>query len=63
MITIDVKKSGGLDRALKTYKYKINKTGIINELHERQEFVKDSIKKRKLLIKAKFKEKKEQELN
>lgn len=61
MIIIDVKKTGGIEKALKQYKYKVFKTNIHNELRERQEFVKDSVKNRQTKLKAKYKQKKQTE--
>lgn len=64
MILIDVKKVGGLDKALKNYKYKVNKTKMVDELRERQQFVKKSVKRRSEILKAKYvQEKKQEELN
>jgi small subunit ribosomal protein S21 len=64
MITIDVKKAGSLDRALKTYKYKVNKTKMVDELRERKEFKKKSVKRRDEILKAKYvQSKKQEELN
>lgn len=61
MIIIDVKKHGGIEKALKTYKYKVFKSNIHNELRERQEFKKDSVKKRENKLKAKYAQKKKTE--
>lgn len=64
MIIIDVKKAGGLDRALKNYKYKVNKTKMVDELRERKEFKKKSVKRRDEILKAKYVQgKKQEELN
>lgn len=61
MIIIDVKKSGGIEKALKQYKYKVFKSNIHNELRDRQEFEKDSVKKRQMKLRAKYKQKKQDE--
>ena len=61
MIIIDVKKNGGIDKALKKYKFKVFKSNIHNELRERQEFKKDSVKKRETKLKAKYAQKKKTE--
>ena len=58
MILIDVKKEGGLDRALKKFKWKFDKTGVVKELRERQVFVKECIKRREAIKKAAYKESK-----
>ena len=52
------KKKDGLEKALKQYKSKVIKTKMIRELRERQEFEKPSSKKRKQLLKAKYKQQK-----
>lgn len=52
------KKKDGLEKALKQYKSKVIKTKMIKELRERQEFEKPSSKKRKQLLKAKYKQQK-----
>lgn len=52
MISLDLKKYKSLEHALKVYKQKHNKIGIIKELRERQEFVKPSVKKRAQKLKA-----------
>lgn len=58
MISIDLKKYKSLEHALKVYKQKHNKLGIVKELRERQEFVKPSVKKRAQKLKAEYIEKK-----
>ena len=50
MLIIDVKK--GIEIALKQYKNKVHKVKQVQELRERQEFVKPSIKKRNEVLKA-----------
>jgi small subunit ribosomal protein S21 len=57
MIKIDVLKYKSLDQALKFYKNKHNKIGIVKELRERQEFEKPSVTRRKQKLKAVYKEK------
>jgi small subunit ribosomal protein S21 len=57
MIKIDVLNCKSLEHALKIYKQKHNKIGIVKELRERKEFEKPSSKRRKELLKAKYKEK------
>ena len=58
MILIDVKKEGGLDRALKKFKWKFDKTGVVKELRERKVFTKECIKRREEIKKAAYKESK-----
>jgi small subunit ribosomal protein S21 len=58
MILIDLKKYKSLDQALKAYKQKHNKLGIVKELRDRQEFIKPSVKKRAQNLKAQYVQKK-----
>jgi small subunit ribosomal protein S21 len=52
MIIIDLSKERNLESALRTYKNKVQKTKQIQQLRERQEFVKPSVTRRKELLKA-----------
>ncbi|HOI47866.1 MAG TPA: 30S ribosomal protein S21 [Prolixibacteraceae bacterium] len=52
MIIIPVKEGENIERALKRFKRKFEKTGVIKELRERQNFSKPSVKKRAELKKA-----------
>jgi small subunit ribosomal protein S21 len=52
MIIVPVKEGESIDRALKKYKRKYEKTGIVKELRERQQFTKPSVKKRTQRLKA-----------
>lgn len=54
MIVIKVEKGEGLEKALKRYKYKVIKTKQIEELRARQEYVKNTTKKREKMKKAKY---------
>ena len=54
MISIDVKKFKSIDAALKAYKNKHNKIGIVKELRDRQTYVKPSVECRTELLKAKY---------
>jgi small subunit ribosomal protein S21 len=44
MIIIPVKEGENIERALKRFKRKFEKTGVIKELRERQVFTKPSVK-------------------
>lgn len=46
MIVIPIKEGENIDRALKKFKRKFEKTGVIKELRARQVFKKPSVKKR-----------------
>ena len=46
MIVVPVKESENIERALKRFKRKFEKTGVIKELRARQQFDKPSVLKR-----------------
>jgi small subunit ribosomal protein S21 len=52
MIIVPVKEGESIDRALKKYKRKFEKTGVVKELRERQKFTKPSVLKREERRKA-----------
>ncbi len=52
MIVIPVKEGENIERALKRFKRKFEKTGVIKELRERQKFTKPSVIKREEKKKA-----------
>lgn len=52
MIVIPVKEGENIDRALKKFKRKFEKTGVIKELRARQVYKKPSITKREEMTKA-----------
>jgi len=56
MLLINIKENDTIDKALKKYKKKFEKTGVVKELRERQQFTKPSVKRRKQLIKARYKQ-------
>ena len=57
MIYISVKDNENLDKALKKYKKKFEKTGVVKQLRERSKFTKPSIVRRTQVIKAAYKQK------
>ena len=57
MLIINIKETDTVDKALKKYKKKFEKTGVMRELRERQAFIKPSVKRRKEIIKARYKQK------
>jgi len=57
MLIVDVKDSESIDRALKKYKRKYEKAGILKELRSRKHFTKPSIKRRSEILKAIYKQK------
>jgi ribosomal protein S21 len=52
MIIIPIKEGENIERALKKFKRKFEKTGIIKELRQRQFFTKPSIQRREEVKKA-----------
>jgi small subunit ribosomal protein S21 len=52
MIIVPVKEGENIDRALKKYKRKFEKTGVIREIRERQKFTKPSVKRREAKLKT-----------
>jgi small subunit ribosomal protein S21 len=57
MLIINIKDNESIDKALKRFKKKFEKTGVLRELRSRQAFTKPSIKRRKQVINAVYKEK------
>lgn len=54
MLIIDARDSDSIDKALRKYKKKYDKAGIIKELRKRQQFTKPSVVKREQRIKAAY---------
>jgi small subunit ribosomal protein S21 len=52
MIVVPLKEGESIERALKKFKRKIEKTGVVKELRSRQAFIKPSVEKRKQRIRA-----------
>lgn len=63
MLIIPVKEGESIEKALKKFKRKVEKTGLIRNLRDRQKFTKPSIKRREEIKKAiysnQFKQKQE----
>jgi len=57
MLKIQVKEGESIEKALKKFKKKFEKTGVVKELRERQKFTKKSVRLREAKIKAVYKEK------
>ena len=57
MLIIDIKDNESIDRALRRYKRKYQRTGIIKELRRRQHFTKPSVLRRNEVMKASYKQK------
>ncbi|MDR2041355.1 MAG: 30S ribosomal protein S21 [Tannerella sp.] len=52
MIVVPLKEGESIERALKKFKRKFEKTGVVRELRSRQAFTKPSVAKRKQRIHA-----------
>ncbi len=52
MIIVQVKEGENIEKALKKFKRKFERTGIVKELRRRQAFEKPSVTNRKKMIKA-----------
>lgn len=56
MLIIPVKEGENIERAIKKYKKKYEKTKVMRELRERREFTKPSVTNRQANIKAAYKQ-------
>lgn len=56
MLIIPVKEGENIERAIKKYKKKFEKTKVMRELRSRKEFTKPSVVKRQEKIKASYKQ-------
>ena len=54
MLIVPVKDNEPIERALKKFKKKFEKTGVIRQLRERKQFTKKSVKKREVVQKAAY---------
>lgn len=57
MLIIEVKDGESIDRALKKYKRKFEKAGVLKELRKRKHFVKPSVVRRNEVLKAVYRQK------
>lgn len=56
MLVVPVKEGENIERALKKYKKKFEKTGVMREIRKRKEFIKPSVRIRQQRIKAAYKQ-------
>ena len=56
MIIVNVKENESIDKALKRFKKKFEKTGILKELRSRTAFEKPSVRRRNQIIRAAYRE-------
>lgn len=57
MLIIPLKEGENIERALKKYKKKYEKTGVLRQLRDRQAFTKPSVVNRQMRLKAAYREK------
>ena len=63
MLIIPIKDGENIDKALKRFKRKFDKTGVMRSLRDRKQFVKPSIEHRTKILKARYVQKlKDQEI-
>ena len=63
MIIINVKENESIDKALKRFKKKFERTGVLKEVRARSLYEKPSIKRRNVRIKAAYRQKMQTEEN
>ena len=56
MLLVPIKEGESIEKALKKYKKKFEKTGVVRELRSRAQFTKKSVRRRDVIIKAAYKE-------
>jgi small subunit ribosomal protein S21 len=56
MIIINIKENESIDKALKRFKKKFEKTGVLRELRSRTAFTKPSVRKRGVRLKAAYRQ-------
>lgn len=56
MLIIDARESDSIDKALKKYKKKFEKSGTLKQLRARQSFTKPSIARRTTVLKAAYRQ-------
>ncbi|CAI9428946.1 30S ribosomal protein S21 [Candidatus Ornithobacterium hominis] len=61
MLIVPVKDGESIERALKRYKRKYDRTKVLRELRERQQFTKPSVKRRQEILRAAYKQRMQQE--
>ena len=54
MIIVPIKESEPIDKALKKFKKKFERTGVVRELRRRQTFEKPSVERRQEIIHARY---------
>jgi small subunit ribosomal protein S21 len=57
MLIVQVKEGDTIEKALKKFKKKFEKTGVVKQLRSRKQFTKPSVRRREEIIKAVYKQK------
>lgn len=57
MLIINIKENESIDKALKRFKKKFEKTGVLRELRSRTAFEKPSVRRRGEILKAAYRQK------
>ena len=57
MLVINIKENESIDKALKRFKKKFEKTGVLRELRSRTSFEKPSVRRRGQVLKAVYRQK------
>lgn len=55
MLIIDARESDSIDKALKKYKKKFERSGTLRGLRQRKYFIKPSVRRRAEMLKAEYK--------
>jgi small subunit ribosomal protein S21 len=64
MLVITIKENESIDKALKRFKKKFERTGVLRELRRRSAFMKPSVARRNQVIRAVYKQQmQEKEIN
>ncbi len=63
MLIVNIKENESIDKALKRFKKKFEKTGVLKELRARTSFEKPSVKRRSEIIRAAYRERMKGEEN
>ncbi len=54
MLVVQVKEGENIERALKRYKNKFNRTKVVRQLRDRKEYIKPTVANRKTKLKAAY---------
>ena len=57
MLVVQLKEGDNIEKALKKYKKKFEKTGVVKQLRERSKFTKPSVRRRETVIRAAYRQK------